>query len=154
MRLRVITFLMTVLFTGSLWAGGVKGTIKDQNGQPLAFATIFVKETGSGAIANEKGDYEVPLKPGDYTLIFQFLGYKTLSKKVAIGQSYKELDVVMEEQSVELKTVEIVDGREDPAYTIMRKAIAKASFHRQQLDSYTAKVYMKGSGRLKNSPFF
>lgn len=46
------------------------------------------------------------------------------------------------------------EGREDPAYTVMRKAIAKASYHRQQLDRYEAMVYIKGSGRLKDSPFF
>ncbi|MDV7399646.1 DUF5686 family protein, partial [Arthrospira platensis SPKY1] len=48
----------------------------------------------------------------------------------------------------------VYEGTEDPAYTVMRKAIAKASYHRQQLDSYEAEVYIKGSGRLKNAPFF
>jgi len=44
------------------------------------------------------------------------------------------------------------DGR-DPAYIIMRKAITKAPFHLNQLDSYKAAVYTKGSGRVKKSPF-
>ena len=45
-----------------------------------------------------------------------------------------------------------MEGAENPAYTIMRRAIAKASYHRQQLDAYSAEVYIKGSGRLKKIP--
>jgi hypothetical protein len=36
----------------------------------------------------------------------------------------------------------------------MRKAIAKATYHREQVDYYSAMVYMKGSGRMLDSPFF
>jgi len=34
----------------------------------------------------------------------------------------------------------------------MRKAIAKASYHRQQIDTYEAQVYMKGTGRMNKIP--
>ena len=50
--------------------------------------------------------------------------------------------------------VEVVAGEENPAYTIMRKAIAKSKYHLQQIDSYNATVYIKGSGRLKKAPFW
>src|SRR5260221_587573 len=35
----------------------------------------------------------------------------------------------------------------------MRKAIAKAKYHIQQLDSYSAKVYIKGKGKLNDYPW-
>lgn len=147
-------FLITVFSFLNLSAQGVQGTIKNQDGEPLQYATIFVKETGSGSIANERGYYELRLAPGNYTLVFQFLGHQTHIEKVAIGELFRDLDIELNEQTLNLKTIEIYEGREDPAYTVMRKAIAKASFHRQQLDSYEAMVYIKGSGRLKKSPFF
>ena len=52
-----------------------------------------------------------------------------------------------------LQTVTVKAGNEDPAYTIMRKTIAKAQYHLQQLDSYSARVYIKGSGQLKDYPW-
>ena len=55
-------------------------------------------------------------------------------------------------QPVELEGVVVSSDREDPAYTIMRKAIAKAKYHTQQIDSFSANVYIKGSGRLKGVP--
>lgn len=154
MQKKALLFLVAIFSFLTLSAEGVRGTIKNQNGDPLQYATIFVKETGSGAIANEKGYYEVRLEPGDYTLIFQFLGHQTKIEKVSIGQLFRDLDIILTEQALDLKTVDVYEGREDPAYTVMRKAIAKASYHRQQLDSYEAMVYIKGSGRLKKSPFF
>ncbi len=150
---RLYLLLTFLLFASSqIMAQGVRGQITDTANIPLAFATIFVKETGSGTITNENGFYELKLSQGDYTLIFQYLGYKTQIEKVAIGERSRTLDIKLEKQSIDLKQVEVVEGREDPAYTVMRRAIAKASFHRQQLDRYQAKVYIKGSGRLKKYP--
>ena len=133
-------------------AQGVRGTIKDSNGTPLPFATIFVKETGSGTTSNEQGFYEIGAPEGTYHLIFQYLGHETRTEEVIISSSWTTLEVVLPFRSVELNTVDVYEGSEDPAYTVMRKAIAKASYHRQQLDRYSAQVYIKGTGRLNKTP--
>lgn len=152
--LKKFTFFLFILFySATAFASGIKGTVKDNNGEPLAYATIFVQETGSGTVTNAEGYYEVNLSVGDYTVNFQYLGYETAVRKVNISKSAMEvIDIVLSPESLELGVVEITDGREDPAYTVMRKAIAKATYHRQQLDSYSAQVYIKGSGRLLKSP--
>jgi ribosomal protein L19 len=151
-----LSFLLALLMISfsSLHAGGLRGVVRSAGGSPLAFATIFVTETGTGTTTNAEGAYEIRLDPGDYTVVFRFLGYRSETRRVAIGESFKELDVVLEEQPIQLTEVQVFAGDENPAYTIMRKAIAKASYHRQQIDRYTAEVYIKGSGRLLKSPFF
>ena len=133
---------------------GIKGQIQDPDGQPLAFATLFISQTGTGTVSNEEGFYEIILSPGNYNVVFQYLGYKTIQKKIKVGQGLTTQDIQFSDQPMSLETVEILDGRENPAYTIMRKAIAKADYHRQQLDSYSARIYVKGSGRLIDAPFF
>lgn len=137
-----------------LLAGGVKGYIRNDAGESLEFAAVYVAETGTGGVANSQGYYEVRLEPGDYTLIFQYLGYETHTEKVTVLNYFRELDVRMQPQALQLKEVVVYEGTEDPAYTVMRRAIAKADYHRQQIDRYTARVYVKGSGRLINAPFF
>ena len=137
------------------FAQGVRGKISDEAGNPLPFATIFVPQTGSGAVSNMQGDYEIRLAPGRYELTYQFMGYRTIVRPVEIEeQQWLDLEIRMETQPVQLKMTGINLGDEDPAYTVMRKAIAKAAWHRQQLDRYSAEVYIKGSGRLINAPFF
>lgn len=147
-------YILFVLLSigGQLLAGGIKGFIRDTNGDILEFATIYVDELGSGTVTNTDGYYEFRMLPGEYRIVFQHLGYETHIERVTIGEGMQELNVRLTPQTFDLDQVEIIDGEEDPAYTVMRKAIAKADFHRQQVDYYKAKVYIKGSGRLLGTP--
>src|SRR5690554_3982673 len=148
-------FLFLVLFTPLLAeAQGVKGTVIDQDGTPLPYTTIYVKETGSGSVTNQNGRYELRLQPGNYNISFQFLGYKSEQIVVSVGNEMITRDVVLQQQSYTLQGAEIDGGKEDPAYKVMRKAIAKSSYHRQQVDHFTCEVYLKGGGRLVDSPWF
>ena len=151
---RVYLIIFTTLFLPCLLiAGGIKGYVRNSNGDVLDYATIYFPELGSGTVTNEEGYYEFRMLPGDYQVIFQHLGYQTHIERISIGQEMKVLDIQLSAQTFDLESVEIIDGGEDPAYTVMRKAIAKADFHRQQLDYYKAKVYIKGSGRLLKTPW-
>ena len=149
----ILQACLCLLMTQGLFANGIKGTITDTAGNPLPFATIFVKEIGTGTSSNQVGEFSYRLPNGAYTITFQYIGYETLVKEVRIADAYVDLQIQLKEQTYELKTVEITSDGRDPAYIIMRKAIAKAPFHINQLDSYKAEVYIKGSGRLKKSPF-
>ena len=133
---------------------GVRGNIFTEAGEALEFATIYVKEIESGTTSNIDGYYSINLEPGEYHLVFQFLGYTTLEKSVNVTSGFVDLDASLRPESLMLQTVEINANREDPAYTVMRKAIAKSKFHTQQIDTYSARVYIKGSGRIVDSPFF
>lgn len=152
---------MKIVFaTGVLWmvtiaamAGGVRGTIKGDDGAPLAFATIYVKQTGSGAVSDLQGNYDIALTPGHYDLVFHYLGFETQTRSVEIADSFQEINITLKTQVIQLQTVTVRAGKEDPAYTIMRKAIAKAKYHTQQIDGYTAKVYIKGKGQLRDYPW-
>ena len=135
-------------------SSGVRGTIKAEDGTPLAFATIFVKQTGTGAAANAEGQYEIALGTGRHDLVFQYLGYKTLVRTIFIEEGkFITLDMTLTSQEFLLQAVTVQSNNEDPAYTIMRKAIAKANYHRNELDFYSARVYMKGAGKLKDYPW-
>jgi len=163
MRLQTLPYGLPQLFLGlSLLfvsayalasAGGVRGIVRDEKGEPLAYTTIFVKQTGSGTIANVNGNYEITLPPGHYELVFQYLSYETVVKQVEITDSFIEVDIVLRPEAKLLETVTIMSNEEDPAYTIMRKAIAKAKYHTQQIDKYSARVYIKGAGQLKDYPW-
>jgi len=134
-------------------AAGIRGQVQDENGEPLAFTTIFVKQTGSGTTTNENGNYEISLAPGKYEITFQYLGYETVVRQVEIATGFVQVDVILKSQATMLQTVTVKSGTEDPAYTIMRKAMAKAKYHTQQIDAYTARVYIKGAGQLKDYPW-
>jgi hypothetical protein len=133
--------------------GGIRGTVQDEEGMPLPWASIYVKQIGTGTVANENGYYEISLPPGRYDIVFQHLGYESQQHQVEIDQDFMELHIRLRQQVIVLQNVTVTAGNEDPAYTIMRKAIAKAKYHTQQVDSFSARVYIKGSGKLKDYPW-
>lgn len=147
-----LLILFLALEHPSGFSQGIRGQVSDDQGTPLPYATVFVTKVQLGTATNEEGRYELAVEPGTYEVRFQYLGYTTKVLQIRMGSTWQNLDVTLEPEPVELQTVEILDNREDPAYTIMRRAIGKASYHAQQLDSYTATSYIKGTGRLKDLP--
>jgi len=131
---------------------GLKGIIKTQQGEPLPFAAIVVKGTEINTISNEEGKYQLDLKPGYYEIIFQYLGFKTGQKSITIENKIETFDLTMIEQAYNLGEVRIGNKGEDPAYTIMRRAIAKSRYHFLQVESYTAKAYSKSSFVITDLP--
>jgi len=150
----LIAIVVYALCVANVYSQGIKGIVKNVNNEPIEFATIYAKEIGTGSSTNIEGVFQMPLTPGTYNLVFQHLGFKAKELKVLVAGDYLNIDVVMEPEIIVLSTVVITGNNEDPAYTIMRKAISKAKYHKQQLNSFETEVYIKGSGRLIDSPFF
>ena len=148
-----LLIILAIFFAYSSFGQGIKGTVKSEDGKPLPYATIFVKQLGTGTTTNVEGHYDILCVAGEYDLVFQFLGYETQEKKATVTQGVIELNVVLKNQAIVLRSAIINAKNEDPAYTIMRKAIAKANYHTQQLDGYTAQVYIKGTGKLVDYPW-
>ncbi len=125
--------------------GGIKGKITDQQGTPLPFAGINVKGTNLGTLSNSEGIYELSLEPGAYTVHFQYLGFRTETKEIQVTGGMVPLDISLHEQALALRELQVGKDPEDPAYTIMRKAISKARFHQLQVQSYSASVYARST---------
>jgi hypothetical protein len=148
----LILFLLLCVCNHALAQTGVKGMIRTGKGEPLPFAAIVVKGTQISTISNEEGKYQLDLKPGFYEVIFQYLGFKTGQKSFTIEHKMENYDLTMEEQAYNLGEVRIGNKGEDPAYTIMRRAIAKSRYHFLQVESYTAKAYSKSSFVITDLP--
>ncbi|MEZ4685952.1 MAG: carboxypeptidase-like regulatory domain-containing protein [Bacteroidia bacterium] len=71
----------------------VSGTVKDaQNGEILPGTTILVEDMpGTGVIANDYGFYSLTLPQGRHTLVFQFVGYASLKKKLTFSQTQNSM---------------------------------------------------------------
>lgn len=62
--------------------GLVRGSLIDNDFQdPVPFANIIVKETGTGTTTDFDGNYELELIEGNYTILFSFIGYETVEIK-------------------------------------------------------------------------
>ncbi len=153
--MRHITFLLLFLALAiGADAQGIRGTVQSEEGEILSYASVYVRNIGDGVPTNEEGRYEFALPPGVYDVIFQYLGYESAIETIIVEDGWTEFNAVLKPQTYTLETVEVQAGQEDPALTIMRKAIAKAKYHRLQVQQYSMTVYLKGTGQLTDAPFF
>ncbi len=129
----------------------LKGNIKDTNGQPIPFATVFFKEASQGTTTNVYGDFEISLPTGNYTVTYRSLGFKPKTETVSLTGQQKTLAVVLDLQIQELQEVTI-NATIDRALPIMRKVISLSYVHLNQMESYTATAYLRGTIKVENIP--
>lgn len=141
-----------LLLLGVCAQAQIKGNITATDGQGIPFASITIENTYTGTTANELGEYELPMKTtGKYTLVFQSIGFKTKKIPVSITSFPHTLNVVLEDETYELNTVTITNG-EDPAYEVIRQAIAHKKENSEKTGRYEADFYSKGIFRVKDLP--
>ncbi|MEL6668048.1 MAG: carboxypeptidase-like regulatory domain-containing protein, partial [Bacteroidota bacterium] len=147
--MRKFLCLVLLAFTGYTYGQSISGTLTDAtSGEPLPFASIYVAETGSGTVTNVEGNYVLRLSPGRYTVKFQSIGYVAQERSIQVGSSGTLLDIALVQRGVDLQTIDVISSGEDVSYPVIRRAIAKAGYHRQQVDRYEALVYIKGTGKI------
>ena len=145
-KLTVITFLLLILPIYCL-SQNFRGKITDTQQQPLYGSNVYIKEINQGLICDDKGEFQTTLSNGKYSILFRCLGFKPVSRTIEIKNNQVDIDVTMVEEAYELKEVTIIKA-EDPAYAIIRKAIAEAPNYLNATKKYSADVYIKANMEL------
>jgi hypothetical protein len=148
-----ISFLLFLLITASTATGQIVGKVTDDKGEALPYVNIYLENTYVGTTTNEEGNFELNISEiKDYTVIFQFLGFKTVTKKISVLSLPHILNMAMEEEFVSLDQVIISNDGEDPAYRIIRETIARRKENLEKISKYTADFYSRGLWKVQNAP--
>ncbi|WP_041496556.1 DUF5686 and carboxypeptidase regulatory-like domain-containing protein [Nonlabens marinus] len=130
----------------------ITGTVTDAAGEPIPFASIYIKGTYTGTSTNVDGVYALEFKkPGKHTIIFQSLGYKTKEITVNLTTFLFTQDATLIEETTSLDEV-VVRTDENPADRVIREAIKNRETNRLKTSSYTADFYSRGLWRMEDVP--
>jgi hypothetical protein len=130
----------------------LKGTITNQAGNPVQYSTVYVQELKQGTTSNTKGDYEIRLPAGKYSVIYQSLGFQPVSVNITMSDKIISKNIILPVQFYEIPEVRITASGEDPAYIIMRKVIGMAPYYLNNVSHYKADVYIKGNLTINKIP--
>lgn len=144
--------LACLLLSLSAVAQVFKGRVTDTKGSPVPYASLYLSELKSGFTTDDSGCFQTTLKAGTYTCEVSSLGFTGQTLQLRIPATGLTRNIVLAERIYELREVSITNGGEDPAYAVMRRAIANAPYYREWVKSYTAGVYLKGTGKIKEIP--
>ena len=81
-------------------------------GEPVPFASIYLKNSDLGVDADINGNYELNVPEGNNTLIVQFQGYRTVKRQLNLDQNEKkQLDIELELNPSSLDEIVITGTR-------------------------------------------
>jgi hypothetical protein len=112
--LRFCTILVAFISLISLEIQGkvtVSGYVIDAaTGEALIAANVIIEELGTGTSTNVYGYYALSLEPGEYSLMFSYVGYETIIRKVSLNEAMV-LNMELSETLQEIEEVTISSRR-------------------------------------------
>lgn len=105
----LLTFV--VITVASAWGQQndlLKGRVINSKGEPIGYATIVAMVNNSqitGTTTDEKGMFTMTLAAGEYRLIVEFVGYKSIDQSVKVAGVTDLGDLTMAEASTEISEV-------------------------------------------------
>jgi len=148
--MRKFLLLLFILLTGlSVQAQTylLTGRVTDRQDKAISFAVVYIRNSTYGTVANEDGRYQFKLEPGEYTIVYRFVGYKEITEKISITDHSLQHNVQMTDENYALKQVSA-----DSALDIVRRVISKREYYLKQVDKYSCVVYVKGVQKLDHAP--
>jgi Family of unknown function (DUF5686)/CarboxypepD_reg-like domain len=144
--------VILILYTVGGEAQKLTGTVTDDKGHILPFASILIKGTTRGTTANNEGKYFLNTEKGKQIIICQYVGYQRQEKSLSVEEEDIALNFELSPQLLSMKAVIIRPGGEDPAYEIIRAAIKKRKSYESPLDSFTCEAYIKTLIKTRRLP--
>lgn len=112
---RKILFLLFFLYSSTIsWAQfKVSGSVLNAGtGAPLAQASVYINNSTSGAVSNEKGEFEFMVKrPGFYEIVVSYVGFQTLVYKATIQDKDLRITFKLDPKPTALRNVVVLTDK-------------------------------------------
>lgn len=108
---KICFFLLLLICSLSAFAQNaekrtVKGHLVDVTGAPVMGASIMVKNSKQGTMADMEGNFALVLPAKEVKLTISFIGFKT--KEISVAPNQNSLTVVMQEDSKQLDEIVVI----------------------------------------------
>src|SRR5450432_22960 len=105
MRFLVVLLFLFLFLTAGAQTATLSGTVRYGN-QPLIGATVLIEHTNRATVTDEDGNFQFRnLAPGDYSIRVSSIGFFTIQKTVAVGNSNLHISVPL---SIDIKNMDSV----------------------------------------------
>ena len=102
----LLIFLFPIISFGQIISGKIIDSI---SAEPIPYANILIKDSHSGTVSNEDGEFEISVvkSKNEITLVISVIGFKTTEIQLSKETHYPNLIIELEENVVELNEVVI-----------------------------------------------
>ena len=137
-----LLYTMLLLISGSVLAQtSITGIVKEEKGDALTGANIYLEGTYDGTSTNLEGLFILESsESGEHTLCIEFIGFKKFSKEIQLEGSTIDLNIIeLHEEFNELTAVTITAGTFEAGDK--KKSIALSSIDMVTTDGSSGDVY-------------
>ncbi|MBL4677551.1 MAG: carboxypeptidase-like regulatory domain-containing protein, partial [Mucilaginibacter sp.] len=92
------------------------------------------------------------LAPGNYNIVYRFVGYREKMVPVTIADHDERIDVKLDEEIFSKEDTTTYNRKTDRGMAIMQQVLSNRERHMNEFKTYTCQVYIKGVQRLTKAP--
>ena len=119
-KLLILFFAASLYTTHAQEKHTISGYLKDsKNGEALIGVTVYKKNSQIATSTNAYGFYSLTLSAGLDTIVFSYVGYKTLFIPINLTAN-QTISYELAEEGKELATVEVSSEKEDKNVTSVK----------------------------------
>lgn len=85
----------------------VRGVVLDASGEPIPYATVYIKGSSNGTTTDAVGRYKLKVAAGESTIVASSLGYDSQSHTMEFGTGDYTLDYTLQESATAIERVEV-----------------------------------------------
>lgn len=132
--MRIFIFTLFLFFTlNGFGQFSLTGTVSNEKGELLEFATVFFENTTYAASTDKKGSFAITnIKPGTYSLKITFVGYQSFQQEILINTDLKK-DIVLPGTIFNLNTVEILANRVAQDHPFTKQNLDSKTLNKENL---------------------
>ena len=138
-----LTLLISLLLPILCFSNHINGVVSNKNGEPLPFASIYIKNTTYGVSSNAFGEYFIELKPGSYTVVYSYIGFKSKEKIITLNDAPQKINIILDENDQNLIEYEVVSNTKNKALEIIERVKKAKKKYIQK--SFSSKEYTKNT---------
>jgi hypothetical protein len=130
----------------------IYGKVTNTKLEPLAFATLQLKNQVLTGTTREDGSYEIILENGDYDCIVSLIGYKKFAFQFTINKKDVLQNILLEEENIKPgPEVTIIGQKKDRAEEWIRNVIRNKEKTVGAVNSYSVSLYIRATEENQSS---
>ena len=110
-----------IVFPLTNFCNHISGVISDSNGEPLPFASIYIKNSTYGVSSNAFGEYFIELEDGQYTIVYSYIGFQNFEKTIKLKDHSQKIDIQLLAKDQNLIEYEVVSNTRNKALEIINE---------------------------------
>jgi hypothetical protein len=146
----ILALILAPVFAGAQ-QHVITGEVRDAaTREGLAFAHVFVDESGTGVVTNKEGLYRLQLPPGSWTLRVSYIGYESRTRRVTVHGNESGMDFALRPRTYTMDEVTVTPDDSLARLIVTRARLARIARQRK-LHSYHMRAHNKVYSRIDST---